>query len=183
MTKAKTKGSRQPAIFLDRDGTLMRDVDYCGAPKDVHVFKDAPTALRRLKDAGYKLLVITNQSGIGRGYFNEEGYRAVEAELSHQLGTGLIDATYYCPHLPEDNCKCRKPSAELVVRAAEDHEIDLTRSYFIGDKRSDIECGRNAGVKTILVRTGYGKDTDPKLAGFVTDGLTKAADLILGKSV
>jgi len=174
MTKASN-----PAIFLDRDGTLMRDVDYCGAVEDVHVFEDAPAALRRLKDAGYRLLVITNQSGIGRGYFNEQQYRAVEAELSRQLGESLIDATYYCPHLPENNCKCRKPSPEMVVRAAKEQGIDLSRSYFVGDKRSDIECGRNAGTKTILVRTGYGKEIDPGLADFVAEGLTGAADLIL----
>ena len=170
---------KAPAIFLDRDGTLMRDVDYCGAVEDVHVFEQAPIALRRLKDAGYKLFVITNQSGIGRGYFNQQQYGAVEAEVARQLGENLIDATYHCPHLPEDNCKCRKPAPEMVVRAAEEHGIDLARSYFIGDKRSDIECGRNAGTKTVLVRTGYGKETDPALADFAAEDLRQAADLIL----
>src|SRR3982751_6368748 len=136
-----------PAVFLDRDGTVMRDVDYCGEPQDVHIFKGASEALRRLKEHGYKLVVITNQSGIGRGYFNEKQYRAVEQEVNRQIGRGVIEATYYCPHLPGDNCKCRKPSAEMIVRAARDHQLDLTRSYFIGDKQSDIECGRNAGVK------------------------------------
>ena len=178
MTKASNA-----AIFLDRDGTLMRDVDYCGVVEDVQVFEKAPAALRCLKDSGYKLLVITNQSGIGRGYFDEDQYRAVEAEVSRQLGENLIDATYYCPHLPEDKCKCRKPSPEMVVRAGGDHGIDLSRSYFIGDKRSDIECGRNAGVKTILVQTGYGKEADSKLADFVAADLRQAADLILASDL
>src|SRR6185295_3629766 len=147
--------------------------------EDVHVFEQASIALRRLKDAGYRLFVITNQSGIGRRYFNQQQYGAVEAEVARQLGGNLIDATYHCPHLPEDNCKCRKPSPEMVVRAAEEHGIDLARSYFIGDKRSDIECGRNAGIKTVLVRTGYGKETDPALADIVAEDLRQAADLIL----
>ena len=174
MTKTKAA-----AVFLDRDGTLMRDVDYCGQPENVHVLEGAAEALQRLKKAGYKLFVITNQSGIGRGYFNEQQYREVEAELARQIGDKLIDETYYCPHLPQDKCNCRKPSPQMVVRAANEHNIDVTRSYFIGDKRSDIECGRNAGAKTILVRTGYGKETDRGIADFVAENLTEAADLIL----
>jgi D-glycero-D-manno-heptose 1,7-bisphosphate phosphatase len=176
MTKAK-----HPAVFLDRDGTLMRDVDYCGDPKDVHVFEGASRALRRLKQHGYQLIVITNQSGIGRGYFSENQYRAVEREVARQLGNGVIDATYYCPHLPEDKCTCRKPSPEMILKAAGDYELDLSRSFFVGDKKSDIECGRNAGVKTILTLTGYGKETDQNLADFVAENLTEAADLILGQ--
>ena len=160
----------------------MRDVDYCGDPKDVEVFEGAAEALRRLNLAGYKLVVITNQSGIGRGYFNEQQYQAVQRELSRQLGEGLILATYYCPHLPSDKCRCRKPSGDMVVRASHDLELDLSRSFFIGDKRSDIECGRNAGVRTILVQTGYGKETDPALGDFVAENLQQAADLILAES-
>ncbi|MDB6148411.1 MAG: D-alpha,beta-D-heptose 1,7-bisphosphate phosphatase, partial [Spartobacteria bacterium] len=137
-----------PAVFLDRDGTLMRDVDYCGDPKDVDMFAGAAEALRKLKDHGYKIIVITNQSGIGRGYFDETQYRAVEAEVSRQIGAAVIDATYFCPHLPDDGCECRKPSAEMIFRAARQHDVDLKRSFFVGDKESDIECGRNAGVKT-----------------------------------
>jgi len=174
MTEAK-----RPAVFLDRDGTLMRDVDYCGDPKGVDLFGGVPEALRKLKDFGYKLIVITNQSGIARGYFNEEQYRAVEAEVALQVGRGLIDATYYCPHLPEDGCKCRKPSPEMIFQAARDHDVDLARSFFIGDKVSDLECGRNAGVKTILVRTGYGSETDGCLADFVAHDLGEAANTIL----
>ena len=171
--------AKQPAVFLDRDGTIMRDVDYCGDPGDVELLPDVAEALRQLKSRGYKLIVITNQSGIGRGLFSEQQYRLVEAELARQIGDGLIDATYFCPHLPDDSCKCRKPSPEMVLNAARDHDLDLAQSFFVGDKPSDIECGRNAGVKTILVRTGYGRETDRKLADFVAQDLPAAAKLIV----
>jgi len=169
-----------PAIFLDRDGTLMRDVDYCSDPKNVHVFAGAAEALRSLKEAGFKLIVITNQSGIGRGYMSEENYRAVEAELNRQLGQGLIDATYFCPHAPGDDCSCRKSEPGMVRRAAEDHDLDLAKSFFIGDKESDLKCGRAAGTKTILVQTGYGESADAGLADFVAADLGVAAKFILG---
>lgn len=175
-------GSKQPAVFLDRDGTLIEDVDYCGNREHVRVFPGATEALRRLKEAGYKLIIITNQSGIGRGYFNEHEYAAVEAEVSRQLGDGLIEATYYCPHLPSDRCKCRKPSPEMVVRAADEHGLDLSRSFFVGDKASDIGCGQKAGVKTILVRTGYGSATSAETANFSAENLSAAADRILAEA-
>lgn len=142
-----------PAIFLDRDGTLMRDVDYCARVEDVDLLPGVRDSLGKLKARGYKLIVITNQSGIGRGYFGEEQYQSVEAELDRQLG-GLIDATYYCPHSPNDACKCRKPSPEMILQAAREHDVDLARSFFIGDKPSDLDCGRSAGVETFLVGDG-----------------------------
>ncbi len=157
----------------------MRDVDYCGDPKDVDLLPGVAEALRHLKDRGYRLIVITNQSGIGRGFFDREQYRAVEAEVARLVGEGVIDATYYCPHLPNDGCNCRKPSPEMVFDAAREHDVDLASSFFIGDKRSDLDCGRNAGVKTILVRTGYGKETDAGLADFVATDLAHAAKLIV----
>jgi D-glycero-D-manno-heptose 1,7-bisphosphate phosphatase len=174
MTKAKA-----PAVFLDRDGTLMKDVDYCGDPKDVQVFEGASEALQKLKQLGFKLVVITNQSGIARGYFDEQQYKVVEREVARQLGEELLEATYYCPHHPNDGCQCRKPNPELVVRAATDHAIDLSQSFFIGDKASDIECGSNAGVRTVLVRTGYGRDTGAESADFVAENLSEAADIIV----
>jgi D-glycero-D-manno-heptose 1,7-bisphosphate phosphatase len=169
---------RWPAIFLDRDGTLMDDVDYCGDPKEVRVFSATPEALGKLKQRGYKLFIITNQSGIARGYFTEKEYRAVEREVERQIGDDLIDATYFCPHRPEDGCTCRKGSPDMVFKAARDHDVDLSRSYFIGDKKSDMDCGRNAGVKTVLVQTGYGKQTSAKFADMVVRDLTEAAKLI-----
>lgn len=169
-----------PAIFLDRDGTLMRDVDYCGDPGQVEVFPGATDALRQLKRSGYKLIIITNQSGIARGYFNESDYRAVELEFLRQLGDGLIDDTYYCADLPETNSPRRKPAPGMVFEAQRDHHLDLARSFFIGDKTSDIECGQNAGVRTILVQTGYGAHEINRRAERVVRDLAHAAEIILG---
>lgn len=166
-----------PAVFLDRDGTLMVDVDYCGDPAKVEVFPDAGEALRQLKQAGYRLIVVTNQSGIGRGYFSENAYRAVEREFLRQLGNGLIDATYYCADLPETNSSRRKPAPGMIFEAERDHQLDLARSYFIGDKTSDIECGRNAGVRTILVQTGQG--AHDRRPDWVARDLAHAAEIIL----
>jgi D-glycero-D-manno-heptose 1,7-bisphosphate phosphatase len=168
-----------PAIFLDRDGTLMRDVDYCGDPGKVEVFQEAAAALRRLKERGYKLIIITNQSGIGRGYFTENDYRAVEQEFLRQLGAGLIDASYYCPDAPGKNSVQRKPAPGMVLEAQRDHRLDLARSWFIGDKASDIECGRNAGARTILVQTGYGTEEPNCGADWIARDLAHAAEIIL----
>jgi D-glycero-D-manno-heptose 1,7-bisphosphate phosphatase len=169
-----------PAIFLDRDGTLMRDVDYCGDPGRVEVYPGAADALRRLKQAGYKLIVVTNQSGIGRGYFSENDYLAVQGEFLHQLGDGLIDDTYYCPDLPDTGSVRRKPEPGMIFEAQRDHHLDLMRSYFIGDKSSDIGCGRNAGVRTILVQIGYGAQEVSCRADWIVSDLARAAEIILG---
>src|SRR5438093_7464585 len=106
-----------PAVFLDRDGTMMEDCDYCSDPKDVRIFSGVPEALRSLKSRGFKLIVITNQSGIGRGLMTVEQYRAVEAEVLRQLGSDLIDATYFCPDVPGQNSSCRKPAPGMILQA------------------------------------------------------------------
>lgn len=168
-----------PAVFLDRDGTLMHDADYCGDPRKVEVYPQAGPALRRLKHAGYKLVIITNQSGIGRGYFTEEEYGAVEAEFLRQLGAGLIDASYFCPDLPTSASVRRKPGPGMIFEARRDHGLDLRRSFFVGDKASDIGCGQNAGVRTILVRTGYGAAEKNSLADWTVGDIAEAADIIL----
>lgn len=158
----------------------MRDVDYCGDPAQVEVFPGAAAALGRLKANGYKLIIVTNQSGIGRGYFSESDYRAVETEFLRQLGEGLIDATYWCPDLPDRTSLRRKPAPGMIFEAQRDHRLDLARSYFIGDKESDIECGRNAAVQTILVQTGYGGQETNSQADWVARDLSHAAEIILG---
>jgi D-glycero-D-manno-heptose 1,7-bisphosphate phosphatase len=168
-----------PAVFFDRDGTLMHDVDYCGDPSKVKVYPEAASALRRLKQKGYKLVIVTNQSGIGRGYFSEEDYRAVEKEFVRQLGDGLIDGSYYCPDLPASPSVRRKPGPGMVFEAQRDHTIDLRRSFFVGDKASDIGCGQNAGLRTILVRTGYGDSEKNCGADWIADNITQAANIIL----
>lgn len=168
-----------PAVFLDRDGTLMRDVDYCGDPGKVEVFPQAAEALRRLKRNGYKLIVITNQSGIGRGYFTETEYRAVESEFVRQLGDGLIDGSYHSPDLPASNSIRRKPGPGMIFEAQREHRIDLRRSFLVGDKASDIGCGRNAGIRTILVQTGYGAGEANSGADWIARDIAHAAEIIL----
>src|SRR5437667_6870832 len=151
-TSTKT---RTPAIFVDRDGTIMQDVDYCSDPQEVKIFPGVREALRRLKSNGFKLIIITNQSGIGRGFFTIKQYRAVEAEVLQQLGDGLIDATYFCPDIPGQYSSCRKPAPGMILQATGEHQIDLSRSFFIGDKEIDAECGINSGVRTIRVQNGF----------------------------
>jgi D-glycero-D-manno-heptose 1,7-bisphosphate phosphatase len=168
------------AVFLDRDGTVMRDVDYCGDPARVEVFPGAADALRRLKASGYKLIILTNQSGIARGYFSDDDYRAVEREFLRQLGGELIDATYYCSDLPDTSSPRRKPAPGMIFEAQRDHRLDLARSYIVGDKGSDIACGRNAGVRTILVLTGYGARESDSRPDWIARDLAHAAEIILG---
>ena len=168
-----------PAVFLDRDGTLMRDVDYCGDPSKVEVFPQAIEALGRLKRNGFKLVIITNQSGIGRGYFTENEYRAVEAEFLRQIGGGLVDGSYYCPALPGSDSVLRKPGPGMIFQAQCDHGIDLRRSFMVGDKASDIGCGQNAGVRTILVQTGYGAEQRNPDADWIARDISHAVDIIL----
>jgi D-glycero-D-manno-heptose 1,7-bisphosphate phosphatase len=145
-----------PAVFFDRDGTLMEEVHYCSDPALVRVYPGASDALRRLKAAGFRAFVITNQSGIGRGLFTEAQYHAVHNEFLRQLGPGSIDASYFCPDVPGAPSTRRKPEPGMVLEAAAAFGIDLANSFFIGDKAADIECGRRAGTRTILVLTGYG---------------------------
>ncbi len=173
-TNAKSR-----AVFVDRDGTIIHDADYCSDPSEVQVFEGAAAALRRLKDAGFKIIVITNQSGIGRGYFTEKQYRTVEIEVDRQLGNNLIDATYFCPDAPGQPSKCRKPAPGMVLDAARDHDVDLSRSFLIGDKEVDAECAHNAGVRAIRVRTGFDKMTEGSCADWVAEDLPAAADIIL----
>ena len=168
-----------PAIFIDRDGTIMEDTDYCSHPKDVRIFPGVPEALRLLKSRGYKLIIITNQSGIGRGLFTLDQYRAVESEVLRQLGDGLVDATYYCPDAPGQHSKCRKPAPGMVLEAARDYHIDLSRSFLIGDKEVDVECAHNAGVRAIRVRTGIHWDLTGSRADCVADDVSAAVQIIL----
>ena len=170
------------AVFIDRDGTIIEDADYCSHPKQVKVFPGVPQALRRLKSKGFKLIIITNQSGIGRGFFTVDEYRSVESEVSRQLGHRLIDATYFCPDLPGQHSSHRKPSPGMILQAKQEHQIDLARSFFIGDKEIDVECGRNAGVRTIRVQTGFDCNISGSTADWTAKDLPAAAQLILEQS-
>ena len=168
-----------PAVFLDRDGTLMHDCDYCSDPAEVRIFPGVVEALSRLKSRGFKLIVITNQSGIGRGFFTLEQYRAVEAEVLRQAGDGLIDATYFCPDAPGKPSSCRKPAAGMVLQAAQDHQIDLSRSFFVGDKEVDVECAHKAGARAIRVQTGSQQNMASTRADWRAADLPEAVEIIL----
>src|SRR5262249_29455574 len=175
----KVASELSAAVFIDRDGTIVEDADYCSHPKQVKVLPGVPGALRHLKSKGFKLIVITNQSGIGGGFFTVDQYRSVESEVSRQLGHGLIDATYFCPDVPGQHSSHRKPSPGMILQAKRDYQIDLTRSFFIGDKEIDVECGRNAGVRKIRVETGFDRDTTSSTADWVVKDLPAAAQIIL----
>jgi D-glycero-D-manno-heptose 1,7-bisphosphate phosphatase len=147
---------KRKAVFLDRDGTLIEEVNFLSRVEDLRVFPFTLEALRMLKDAGFLIVVVTNQSGIGRGIYDAEAMHAIHDAMQSQLD-GLIDAFYFCPHLPCDGCSCRKPSLGMLESAVKDFSIDLTNSWMIGDKKIDVETGRNAGSRTALVMTGYGR--------------------------
>ena len=169
-----------PAVFLDRDGTIMEDTDYCSHPKDVRILPGVLEGLRRLKSRGFKLIIITNQSGIGRGLFTVDQYRAVESDVQRQLGEGVIDATYYCPDAPGQHSTCRKPAPGMVVQATRDHSIDLSRSFLVGDKEIDVECAHNAGLRAIRVRTGNQRDMTGTMADWIADDFSGAVEIIVG---
>jgi histidinol-phosphate phosphatase family protein len=174
------------AVFLDRDGVLMEDVNYVGHVDQVALIDAAPQALRRLQDAGYKLFVVTNQSGVGRGYFSREAVEEIHALLDrHFAAAGArIDRYYVCPHHPEDNCHCRKPKPKSFQDAAREFNLDLARCFMVGDRPSDIQAGINAGAKTILVLTGVGRETLARgevKPDFVAGNISEAADWILSR--
>jgi D-glycero-D-manno-heptose 1,7-bisphosphate phosphatase len=147
------------AIFLDRDGTLNVEVNYLSRADDLRLLPGTASALRLLKQHGWLVVVITNQSGVARGYYTEQVVAEIHARMQRELsaaGTG-VDAIYYCPHQPDDACACRKPKTFLFEQAAQDLDIDLAASVCIGDKLSDLEPGQRMGCKTILVLTGHGQ--------------------------
>jgi D-glycero-D-manno-heptose 1,7-bisphosphate phosphatase len=143
------------ALFMDRDGTVMVDVGYPRRPDDVELLPDAPSTLARLHDLGFKLVVVSNQSGVGRGLVTEEEAEAVHERFVDALrANGVeLDGAYYCPHAPDEECSCRKPSPELLQRAARELGLDLPASFMVGDRDSDLEAGRRAGCRTIPFRS------------------------------
>ncbi len=150
-------GSRA-AVFLDRDDTLMADVPYCRRPEEVRLLPGAADAVRALNDRGWLVVVVTNQSGIARGYFTEADLQRVNAELERQLSSAgaHIDALYYCPHLPTAGCACRKPGTALFEQACREHGIVAEASILVGDRGHDIEAGVRLGARTVLLRNDIG---------------------------
>lgn len=159
----------RPAIFLDRDGVVIEDAHYLASPGQVRLIPGSADAIAALNRAGWPVVVVTNQSGVARGLFTAAMVEAVHDHLSEQLsGYGAtVEAYYYCPHLPtaevvayRTDCECRKPRPGMLRRAAADLNLDLDRSWMVGDRASDLEAGAAAGARTILVRTGYGATAD-----------------------
>jgi len=155
-----------PAVFIDRDGTINMEVDHLADPAYLQLVPDAALAIKMLNKAGIKVIIVSNQAGIARGLFTEKTLGAINDRLVSMLEAegAKIDALYYCPHHPEFGnevykkvCTCRKPLPGMLLLAAEDKDISLERSFMIGDTKNDILAGKAAGCKTILVRTGYGE--------------------------
>lgn len=182
-----SSGSPRPAVFLDRDGTINVDTHYVSRPEDVALIPGAAPAIARLNAAGFPVIVVSNQSGIGRGYLTMEEYQRVEQRLAALLAEqgARVDATYICPHAPSTPpCDCRKPGTALYHRAAAEHAIDLARSWFIGDRWRDIAPARVLGGRGILVPNAGTPDEDRALATRemeVAEGLEEAVGRVLGE--
>lgn len=172
---------KQKAIFLDRDGTLIEEVNFLHRVEELRFFDYTDEAVKLLKKNGFLVLIATNQSGIGRKVYTESDMHAVHEAIQNQL-TEKIDAFYFCPHLPNEGCTCRKPNLGMIEQAQKDFEIDLENSWMIGDKQLDVELGFNAKLKTALVLTGYGKNHLGKLnlqPNIVANTLIEAVNEIL----
>ncbi len=170
------------AVFIDRDGTMAKDVPYCNRPEDFVLFPDTAKAIRLLNEHGFKVIVITNQSGIGRGYFTEATLAQIHDKMKGELAKegARIDAIFYCPHHPDDNCDCRKPKPKMILQAVKDFDIDLKRSSVIGDLPADIELGKAVGCKTILVDSNPLTEVSGKPDVIVPDILEAARIIIEG---
>lgn len=147
------------AVFFDRDGTLIHEKPgvYLSDPAQVRLYKSVPAALALLKKQGFHFFMVSNQSGIGRGYFTEKAVLRVHARLAQLLKPAVLEEIVFCPHAPEEACACRKPNPKLGLYLIKKYHIDPTKSYMIGDKKADVEFGHNIGFKSILVTTANGK--------------------------
>jgi D-glycero-D-manno-heptose 1,7-bisphosphate phosphatase len=188
------KGKARRAVFLDRDGTINVEVGYLSRPEDFALIEGSAPAIKRLNDAGFLVVVVSNQSGVARGYFGEDDVKRVNEEMARQLQRfgARLDAVYYCPHYPEGavqeyrrECDCRKPGPGMIRQAQEDLGIDVANSYVVGDHLGDIVLAKNVGARSIMVVTGHGADELEKLRShgvepdLVVEDLAEAADRIL----
>lgn len=158
--------SERPAVFLDRDGTLNEEIGYVNHPSLFHVYPCAVEAVRELNRAGFVTIVVTNQSGVARGYFDEAMVHTLHAKLREEIEAGgaWLDAIYYCPHHPDGiadayrrECDCRKPELGMVKRATSDWKLDLARSFVVGDRYGDVELARRAGMRGVFLLSGHGR--------------------------
>lgn len=181
------------AVFLDRDGTINEEREYLSRIEDFSLIKGAAEAISLLGNAGYLIVVVTNQSGIGRGYYSEEDLEIINHHMRSELEKwgAKVDASYFCPHHPSHGlgkykaeCDCRKPLPGMLLQAAADLGIDFASSWMVGDKKTDIDAGIAAGCRSILVKTGYGEsETHLFPPDFpVADDLLAAARMILSKN-
>ncbi len=166
------------AVFLDRDGTINEDVGYLKNPRDVRLLDGAAEAVRLLNQRGIKTVIITNQSGVARGYFTEKELEEVNRKVLELLKKegARVDAIYYCPHHPDDGCGCRKPMSGLLERAADELGIELEKSYMVGDKTTDVLAAKSVGARGILLTEG---GTPCEDAHYVCSGLLEAVRWIL----
>jgi D-glycero-D-manno-heptose 1,7-bisphosphate phosphatase len=185
-------GPSRPALFLDRDGVVVVDRHYLADPAEVELVPGAAEAMARANEAGFLLIGVSNQSGLGRGKFGPDDLAAVMTRLDELLrneGTGF-DAFHYCPHVPGEGCRCRKPAPGMLDDAATRFSWDPERSWMVGDKAADVAFGREAGLGSVLVRTGYGMTEEPDVRAtwgadtrvLVANDLAAAVDLILARS-
>lgn len=178
----------RPAVFLDRDGTLNQEVEYLHKPAELALIPGSGEAVARLNARGIPVFVVSNQSGIGRGYFGWEDFHAVSARMEALLAEhgARLDGTYASPHHEKGQGEYavadhpeRKPNPGMLLKAAQEHGLDLSRSWMIGDKTIDVKAGHRAGCRACLVQTGYGSDSDPVGAEFLAADLGEAVDRIL----
>ena len=179
-----TATGREAAVFIDRDGTINVDVGYLSDPDGLRLIGGAARAIKKLNGRGVKAVVITNQSGVARGLVTREALGRINSRLVELLGAhgAALDGIYFCPHHPDDGCRCRKPATGLVEKAARELGIDPARSYVVGDKAADVGLARGAGARAVLVLTGEGAGELEKLAeppDYVAADLEEAVDWIL----
>ncbi len=184
------KSQSFPAIFLDRDGTINEEVGYLNHPSRLKILKGVPQALKKLQEAGFKLFIVTNQSGPARGYFPYELVDQIHNLIKKRLKKYGVEITEFlvCFHHPSENCHCRKPKTGLIEKALSFYSIDISKSYVIGDKCIDLELAQNVGMKGILVLTGYGKGELQYVLPqknvkpyFIAKNLLEAANFILNE--
>ena len=175
------KQEPRPALFIDRDGTINEEIEYLSDPKDFRLYPRVMAALKKAQDAGFKIVIVTNQAGIGLGYFSKEDFYKVNKEMLKAASKAgvLIDRVYYSPHGKAEKSSCRKPEPGMLIRGINELNLIAEQSFMIGDKTADIEAGRRAGVKTILVKTGHaGKDGECQVSpDFTADTLYDAVKI------
>ena len=149
--------SGRRCVFIDRDDTVAKDVHYCDSPDRFNLYPGIPEQIKRLNDAGFLVIMITNQSGINRGYFTEETLSKIHDKMVREIEAAgaHLDDIYYCPHRPDENCPCRKPNTLMGERAVRDHNIDVSRSYMVGDSDADMGFGQRLGCRTIRVGESF----------------------------